>query len=583
MIATAVVVALWVCLAVLLVVVWPRLSVHRGWRLVTLAVTVAASLVHQLAYGTVPDQAHIGFRYARNIAEGYGPVFNPGEPVEGYTDFAWIVLLALVRALTGWGVEPVAVTLGIVCALGCVLVAYTLTGRILRWSGRAPAFAVAAAVVTAATGALAAYGPSGLSTPLFVLLVLTLVYTLVTGHIVLAGVVAALAVMTRLDGVVVAVVTGCWLVVAALRRRVPRPSPAVYVAGAAVPLVPWVAWRLTYYGDSVPTAVVARLVRASDSLVGRFEAGWTYVTDFALTYQAFLLIAAVTIGVLSYRRRLPGATYVWLLLALALAEAGYVVAIGGGSLPAWERLAAVPVLLAVAAASGFALAGMPTAAATGTASATDTAIPAGTAGSRTSATASGSASGTSPSPSSETVSGGVTGVMPTGRGVAVVAVVLAGLSVTFGMTRALPAMQELRAVENQLDEIGEWLGERLTPGTVVSAVPAGALAAAAGPRLYVVDPSGTTDTHLARHPEDHAYVVRDRMPAVVVDAAGGYLPSRTCSIRTDYAGPYEVVPFRRAGGDTTGGRWVELYLHRPQADLLTDRLTADPRFTAEPC
>ncbi|MBB3662517.1 MULTISPECIES: hypothetical protein [Prauserella salsuginis group] len=558
MIATGVVVALWVGLAVLLVAVWHRLSDHRGWRLVTLAVTVVASLAHQLAYGTVPDEAHVGFRYARNIADGYGPVFNPGEPVEGYTDFAWIVLLALVRAITGAEVEPVAVTLGIVCALGCVLVAYVLTGRILRWSGRAPAFAVAAAVVTAATGALAAYGPSGLATPLFVLLVLTLVYTLVTGHIVLAGLVASLAVMTRLDGVVVAVVACVWLVIAAVRGRMPRPSPAVYVAGAAVLLVPWAAWRMTYYGDSVPTAVVARLVRASDSLVGRFEAGWTYVTDFALTYQAFLLVAAVTIGLLSYRRRLPGATYAWLLLALALAETAYAIAIGGGTLPAWELLAAVPVLLTVAAASGFALAGTPA----------DGSAPAG--GPNT--TSEGAAPG-----------GAGAGQVPTGRGVAVVAVVLAGLSLTLGMTRTLPAMQELRTVEDQLDEIGDWLGERLTGGTVVSAVPAGALAAAAGPQLYVVDPSGTTDAHLARNPGDHAYVVRDRMPAVVVDAAGGYLPSRTCRIRTEYAGPYEVVPFRRAGGEATGGRWVELYLHRPQADLLTERLTADPRFTAKPC
>ncbi|GAA1213714.1 hypothetical protein [Prauserella alba] len=560
MIATGVVVALWVCLAVLLVAVWPRLSGHRGWRLATLAVTVAASLAHQLAYGTVPDEAHVGFRYARNIADGYGPVFNPGEPVEGYTDFAWIVLLALVRAITGAEVEPVAVTLGIGCALGCVLVAYTLTGRILRWSGRAPAFAVAAAVVTAATGALAAYGPSGLATPLFVLLVLTLVYTLVTGHVVLAGLVASLAVMTRLDGVVVAVVACGWLVVAAVRGRMPRPSPAVYVAGAAVLLVPWAAWRITYYGDSVPTAVVARLVRASDSLVGRFEAGWTYVTDFALTYQVFLLVAAVTIGLLSYRRRLPGATYVWLLLALALAETGYAIVIGGGTLPAWGQLAAVPVLLTVAAASGVALAGMPT-----------------TSGADAAPTGGRGASG-------EPSRGGAgSGTVPTGRGVAVVAVVLAGLSLTLGMTRTLPAMQELRTVEDELDEIGDWLGERLTGGTVVSAVPAGALADAAGPRLYVVDPSGTTDAHLARNPDDHAYIVRDRMPAVVVDAAGGYLPHRTCRIRTEYAGPYEIVPFRRAGAEPTGGRWVELYLHRPQADLLTERLTADPRFTAKPC
>lgn len=531
--AVIAVIALWVCVAVLLVVGWRRFADHRGWRVAVLFGALLVATVHQLAYGTVPDEAHIGFRYARNIADGYGAVFNPGEYVEGYTDFAWIVLLALVRAITGADVETVAVVVGVAGVLASVLVVYALTGRILDRSN--PSFAVAAAVVTAGVGSLAAYGPSGLSTSLFVLLILALAYALVSGHIVLAGVVAALAVMTRLDGLLVALVAGGWLVVVAIGRRAPASAPAVYLLGAAVPLVPWFAWRMTYYGELVPAAVVASAVRGSDSVAGRLEAGWTYFVDFALTYQAFLLVAAVTIGVLSYRRG-PGARHVWLLLALAIAEAAYVVAIGGGILPAWGQLAPVPVLLTVASASGFALA-----------------------------------------------AAGVTrtGTSAAGRGVALVAVALSGLSLALSITRMLPGMHELRTVNSELTDIGQWLSARLPAGTAVSALPAGALADAAGSGLYIVDPSGTTDEHLARHPGDHAYVVGTRMPSVVVDAAGGYLPERTCRIRSEYAGPYEVVPFRRAGDGPP--RWVELYLHRPQAAQLTDTLAADPRFVAEPC
>ena len=40
------------------------------------------------------DDAFISFRYTRNLIEGHGLVFNPGERVEGYTNFLWILELA---------------------------------------------------------------------------------------------------------------------------------------------------------------------------------------------------------------------------------------------------------------------------------------------------------------------------------------------------------------------------------------------------------------------------------------------------------------------------------------------------------
>ena len=40
------------------------------------------------------DDAFISFRYARNLLEGHGLVFNPGERVEGYTNLLWVLELA---------------------------------------------------------------------------------------------------------------------------------------------------------------------------------------------------------------------------------------------------------------------------------------------------------------------------------------------------------------------------------------------------------------------------------------------------------------------------------------------------------
>ncbi len=49
--------------------------------------------------GYVNDDAYITLRYAHHLMEGKGLVWNPGEPVEGYTSFLTTVLIALLGKL----------------------------------------------------------------------------------------------------------------------------------------------------------------------------------------------------------------------------------------------------------------------------------------------------------------------------------------------------------------------------------------------------------------------------------------------------------------------------------------------------
>ncbi|MBZ0266726.1 hypothetical protein K8I85_01090, partial [bacterium] len=51
------------------------------------------------------DDAYISLRYARHLVEGNGLVFNPGERVEGYSNFTWTLLLALFLKLGAPAVE----------------------------------------------------------------------------------------------------------------------------------------------------------------------------------------------------------------------------------------------------------------------------------------------------------------------------------------------------------------------------------------------------------------------------------------------------------------------------------------------
>src|SRR5207247_899918 len=60
------------------------------------ALGVALPLLPQILGGWLVDDAFISFRYAQHLVDGYGLVFNPGERVEGYTNFLWTMIMAAV-------------------------------------------------------------------------------------------------------------------------------------------------------------------------------------------------------------------------------------------------------------------------------------------------------------------------------------------------------------------------------------------------------------------------------------------------------------------------------------------------------
>lgn len=208
-----------------------------------LLVVVVFALAGQLLFGTTPDGAYLTFRYADNLAAGHGAVFNLGERVEGPANSAWLVLITLPKVLAEIDVAKAATALSIVCVLGCVVLAHRLGGR----------FGLLAAVLTAVAGGIAANGLQGTETPLFVLLVLAMAYALKTGHSVVGGVLAAVAVMTRPEGLAVATVVSLWLIPGAVRGRRSWWSPLAYLLGGWVLVVPWLVWRATYYDQPLLT------------------------------------------------------------------------------------------------------------------------------------------------------------------------------------------------------------------------------------------------------------------------------------------------------------------------------------------
>src|SRR3954471_1338983 len=71
----------------------------RGATLVVLlaALAVAALFIWETRVLTpvAIDDAYITFSYSKNLATGHGPVYGHGERVEGYSNFLWMVAVAI--------------------------------------------------------------------------------------------------------------------------------------------------------------------------------------------------------------------------------------------------------------------------------------------------------------------------------------------------------------------------------------------------------------------------------------------------------------------------------------------------------
>lgn len=297
-------------------------------RHLVLVPALLAAIHAALLWGFVVDDAWISLRYARNLAGGEGLVWNPGERVEGYSNFAWVVLSAMAHSV-GLPVASAMAILGLACAVATVA-ATALVAR--RWHGDRAAI-VAGAIVASSSG-FALHAVAGLETALFALVALVSVAALVERRALAFAVATSLAFLVRPEAGLIGVAGVVVLVVApaAGGRR-----DALRAAGVmALMLAPYLGWKLAYFGSIVPNTLRAK---PGDAITGAVYAGsW-------LLPAAGVLVAAIA----RVARRARDRRDIEVLSIAALFVAGVVVT-GGDWMPGHRRLAVVLPLVALAAA-----------------------------------------------------------------------------------------------------------------------------------------------------------------------------------------------------------------------------------------
>jgi arabinofuranosyltransferase len=272
-------------------------AVNRHPRLVEAALYVLA-LALGWNFRFVEDDAFITYRYAQNLAHGRGLVFNPGQKVEGYTNFLWTLIHALPEK-AGWSTPMFSQLLGLAIFVATVAVVLRLARAIVADEAKA----VLVVLVLLANLTFVGYATSGLETMLQTLLATSIALLLLpdaphrfgpTARRVAAGFLGGVALMVRLDtGVLVA----AWFLVSVVvewRRGPEEGRPRRAILGAlllGVPLLvvvtPWLVWTYDYYGSLLPNTFAAK---TGSSTFQPIIFGIAYLLGFFAWYGAFLLI-----------------------------------------------------------------------------------------------------------------------------------------------------------------------------------------------------------------------------------------------------------------------------------------------------
>lgn len=262
------------------------------WLLWT-GIALLVLLLHGLSFRFVIDDAYISFRYAANLADGHGLVFNLGEKVEGYSNFLYVLLTALGMKL---GVEPLLWSrIWSTLAMGGVLSLLPGLVRLLAPEENAhrPLPGQVAQMFLALCGAVACWMLAGLETAIFTLLTVWAWRAAIKRQTLLAGIAGVLLVLTRPEGPALAVLFSAWALL-------PNDalSPGYYGRNrqrwlGLVALVLGVAgyflWRHHYFGYWLPNTYYAK----TGDWAGQLRTGLPYGLSFLAWYGAGILVAAV--------------------------------------------------------------------------------------------------------------------------------------------------------------------------------------------------------------------------------------------------------------------------------------------------
>ncbi len=255
-------------------------------------------LLHRRAY----DDPFITYRYAENLRNGSGFVYNPGEHVQSTTTPLFTLLLAGLSFV--WGDLPHLANLigALSLAAGGLLLWELAAFWKAPWAGWAglllyPLFPLAITTL-------------GSETPLYIAICLGALVAYYRKWYLITAVCAALSVLTRPDGLLVSVILVADFTYRLYRERIDLQPPVKGVFIARIPwkaiilffvmVLPWFLFAWAYFGSPLPVTLAVKQQQGAMAVSQRFAQGflstlawyksWRYALQAVLALSGLVFV-----------------------------------------------------------------------------------------------------------------------------------------------------------------------------------------------------------------------------------------------------------------------------------------------------
>ncbi|GAB0157691.1 hypothetical protein CHRYSEOSP005_29730 [Chryseobacterium sp. Alg-005] len=304
-----------------------------GYRIFFIISIVIFFLSCSYYYPFISDDSLISLRYVQRFLEGKGLSWNDGHPVEGYSNFLWILG---VSALGKLGIDLIvsARIFGILCSLSTIWVILNY----FRKQNIKKEYVFLAVILLITTPCFAVWAIGGLEQPLYALLV-TLIFIdvlrIVSSNnlktIYPLSVWLGLLALTRPDGFLFTIITSAFLL--AINRQNKEKLLKIGIVTILIPalfLLSQLLFRYSYYGELVPNTA---LVKVKITIHHILRGGFYHVKAFLGT----LLISSLGLYgmyILIFKKKNIFGLYI---LCTTIAWISYVTLVGGDIFPAYRH------------------------------------------------------------------------------------------------------------------------------------------------------------------------------------------------------------------------------------------------------
>ena len=274
----------------------------------------------------VSEDAFITLRHVENLLDGYGPVFNPGERVEGFTHILWMAVITVFRA-AGISAKGAVMIPALICTLLTLYLILVRSPGTARPGAGKRWWINPALPLLLGTSGFIDFSTSGLETPLS--------FLLLAGYALLLrrekpdargiGWLLALMVLTRPDFLVFTGVLSLYFLFSP-KLRWERAGNLLRLWTPSILLLGLVqVWRMGYYAAVLPNPFFAKSGAGS-----HWSQGLAYLWDLIIGSPAALVFLLAALGTLAAWRRRTGDREGRLLIAASALVHGFFVIRGGG-------------------------------------------------------------------------------------------------------------------------------------------------------------------------------------------------------------------------------------------------------------